>query len=162
MPNKDDPLIIDDDPLLTRKAAVEYLNNDLNLPMSFPWFEKLALDGQGPPIECYWGKYPMSRRSRIRKWAEARMTRISPVEHHASQPTNSSVDKHLRLAEEAKKAGAEVAWGLGSNRGDLEENAAMTGARGCVVRNRTGPPPEQRQAKRRSVSIANQRPVASD
>jgi hypothetical protein len=158
----DDPLIKEDDPLLTRKGVHEYINIDLELPMSFPWLEKLALDGKGPPIECYWGKYPMSRRSRVREWAEKRMRRVAPDEHHAGEPTTNAMDKHLLSAEELKKAGADAAWDMGSNRGDLEENAAMTGARGCKVRNRTGPRPEQRQAKRRAVSIASQRPVAPD
>ena len=74
MLNKVDHLIKEDDPLLTRKAAVAYLNS-LGLPMSFPWFEKLALDGRGPPTECYWGRHPCADAAAFGEWGIVRAWR---------------------------------------------------------------------------------------
>ena len=71
-----DHLIVEGDPLLTRRGAVEYLRG-LGVPISFAWYERLALSGRGPPVDGYWGRFPMSRRSRVREWAEARMTRVN-------------------------------------------------------------------------------------
>jgi hypothetical protein len=65
-------LLSEDDPLLTSKSAVAYLRS-LGLPISPSWFEKLCQADNGPPIECYWGRRPMRKRSRVRAWAEQRM-----------------------------------------------------------------------------------------
>ena len=61
-----------DDPLLTPKDSVADLNS-FGLKISTSWFEKLCAANEGPPIDCYWGRRPMRKRSTLRKWAEERM-----------------------------------------------------------------------------------------
>ena len=67
----------DVDPLLTRKAVVADLCS-VDIPLSFSRFEKLCMLGEGPPVDCYWGKRPLTRRSNVRKWAEERMASAPP------------------------------------------------------------------------------------
>jgi hypothetical protein len=70
----DTPLIDDKDPLLPPADCVSDLRK-VGLRMSPSWFEKLCKAGQGPSIDCYWGRAPMRKRSTLRKWAEERMQR---------------------------------------------------------------------------------------
>jgi hypothetical protein len=72
MTAKNKKLLSENDPLLTPKGVVEDLNN-LGLRMSMSWFEKLVAADKGPPIDCYWGRTPMRKRSSARAWAEERM-----------------------------------------------------------------------------------------
>jgi hypothetical protein len=72
MLQNDNRLLSEVDPLLTREGVVEDLRS-LGLPISLSWLEKLSMAGRGPDVECYWGRRPMSRRSRARAWAEDRM-----------------------------------------------------------------------------------------
>jgi hypothetical protein len=65
-------LLSEDDPLLTPKGVVADLRS-VGLPISPSWFEKLCQADKGPPIDCYWGRRPMRKRSRVRAWAEERM-----------------------------------------------------------------------------------------
>jgi hypothetical protein len=65
-------LLSEEDPLLTPKGVVEHLRS-LGLPISASWFEKLCQADKGPPIDAYWGRRPMRKRSRVRAWAEERM-----------------------------------------------------------------------------------------
>jgi hypothetical protein len=69
---QDEKLLNEDDPLLTPKGVVEDLGS-VGLITSPSWFEKLVAAGKGPPIDGYWGRTPMRKRSRVRKWAEERM-----------------------------------------------------------------------------------------
>lgn len=70
--------ILDDtDPLLTRAAIAEDLRG-VGVPISDSKLEKLCMGGQGPPVDCYWGKRPLTRRSNARKWAEERMASAPP------------------------------------------------------------------------------------
>jgi hypothetical protein len=72
MQNEEDRLLDENDPLLTREAVVDDLRG-LGLPLSFSRLEKLCMAGEGPPVECWWGKRPLSRRSKSRAWAEERL-----------------------------------------------------------------------------------------
>ena len=74
MLEKDGQMLSEADPLLTREALAEYLRK-LGLPISISWLEKLyGAEGEGgPPIECYWGRRPMTRRSQARAWAQDRL-----------------------------------------------------------------------------------------
>ncbi len=55
----------DADPLLTRKAVVADLCS-VGIPLSFSRLEKLCMVGEGPPVDCDWGKRPLTRRSNAR------------------------------------------------------------------------------------------------
>lgn len=70
----DAPLIDDKDPLLPPADCVSDLKK-VGLRMSPSWFEKLCKANLGPPIDCYWGRAPMRKRSTLRQWAEERMQR---------------------------------------------------------------------------------------
>jgi hypothetical protein len=70
--NVDETLLDENDPLLTRDAIVQDLRR-LGIPLSFSRLEKLCMAGEGPPVECHWGKRPLSRRSKSRAWAEQRL-----------------------------------------------------------------------------------------
>jgi hypothetical protein len=72
MTEKFSTLLNEDDPLLTSKDVVADLRS-VGLPISPSWFEKLCQADRGPPVECYWGRRPMWRRSRVRGWAVERM-----------------------------------------------------------------------------------------
>jgi hypothetical protein len=74
MTEKDEKLLSEDDPLLTPKGVVEDLRS-VGLTISPSWFEKLVAAGKGPPIDGYWGRTPMRKRSKARAWAEERMRR---------------------------------------------------------------------------------------
>ena len=65
-------LLSEDDPLLSPKAMLDDLKC-CGLGMSKSWYEKLHADGKGPPVDCYWGRTPMRKRSTGRKWAQERM-----------------------------------------------------------------------------------------
>jgi hypothetical protein len=65
-------LLSEDDPLLTSKDVIADLKS-VGLPISPSWFEKLREAGKGPPVQCYWGRRPMWKRSRVRAWAIDRM-----------------------------------------------------------------------------------------
>lgn len=69
---EDSQILNDKDPLLTRAAIVEDLRG-LGVPISDSKFEKLCMAGLGPPVDCYWGKRPLTRRSKGRSWAVGRM-----------------------------------------------------------------------------------------
>ena len=70
---EDSSILNDTDPLLTRAAIVEDLRN-LGIPISESKFEKLCMAGLGPPVDRYWGKRPLTHRSKGRTWAVARMS----------------------------------------------------------------------------------------
>jgi hypothetical protein len=70
-------LVSEDDPLLTSKDVIADLRS-VGLPISASWFEKLREADKGPPVECYWGRRPMWKRSRVRAWAEVRMRATMP------------------------------------------------------------------------------------
>ncbi len=72
MLKNDRKLLNEDDPLLTPDASIDDLRS-VGLPISPSWFEKLCQAGKGPPVDCYWGRRPMRKRSNLRKWAEDRM-----------------------------------------------------------------------------------------
>jgi hypothetical protein len=76
----------DADPLLTRKAVVADLCS-VGIPLSFSRLEKLCMVGEGPPVDCYWGKRPLTRRSNARKWAQERM---------ASAAANQAIGRNSR------------------------------------------------------------------
>ena len=70
-------LFSENDPLLTRSSLGGELRA-LGVPISDSTLEKLCMLGQGPPVDCYWGKRPLTRRSNARKWAEKRMASAPP------------------------------------------------------------------------------------
>ena len=84
-------LLNDADPLLTRSEIVGDLR-DLGVPISASKFEKLCMAGLGPPVECYWGKRPLTRRSHGRAWAERRMRKRSVAEQPLSSTAATAVD----------------------------------------------------------------------
>lgn len=83
MADKDDFLLKDDDPLLTRSGVVQDLRS-VGVPISESRMEKLCMAGQGPPVDCYWGKRPLTRRSKGRAWAEERMKNRRAQKEHAA------------------------------------------------------------------------------
>ena len=74
---KNSELLSDTDPLLTPKGAAEDLRK-CGCRISASWFEKLSARGEGPPIDGWWGRTPMRKRSTVRAWAERRMQARQP------------------------------------------------------------------------------------
>lgn len=70
-------LFNDDDPLLTRSSLARELRS-LGVPISDSTLEKLCMLGEGPPVDWYWGKRPLTRRSNARRWAEQRLASTPP------------------------------------------------------------------------------------
>src|SRR5262249_50414499 len=94
MTEKLSTLLSEDDPLLTSKDVIAYLRR-LTLPPSPSWLEKLGQGDRGPPVECYWGRRPMWRRSRIGTWAVERMKAPPrrPPDHSPANWQNSNPAK---------------------------------------------------------------------
>ena len=83
---KDDRLLTLDDPLLTPHGSIQELKS-YGLPISASWFEKLCLASKGPPVDCYWGRRPMRKRSTLRNWAAKRMKRTEEHGLHDAKNT---------------------------------------------------------------------------
>ncbi len=60
-------------PLLTRGEIVDFLRGELGVPLSLSRFEKICMNGGGPPVARYWGKRPLYERAASIAWAEGRM-----------------------------------------------------------------------------------------
>ena len=64
----------DDDPLVTRKAGVQYCREEDGLPITRSFVDKAAMRGEGPPVEGYWGKIHLHRRSKFVAWAKSHIS----------------------------------------------------------------------------------------
>jgi hypothetical protein len=72
---RDEDLLNPDDPFLDSQGVVEFCNG-LGFKMSPSWLEKLDAKGEGPPVDCIWGKRKLRRRSTTRNWVIGRMRRV--------------------------------------------------------------------------------------
>jgi hypothetical protein len=77
LPQQPTPTLDESDPLMTRVQQHKYLNDDLHLPISLPYFNKICLPSrnEGPPVDIWFGSRPLSRRSTVRAWAESRCSK---------------------------------------------------------------------------------------
>ena len=66
----------DSDPLLTRMQGHSFVRDELKLPISAAYWNKICLPsrGDGPPVEIYWGGRPMYRQSKLCTWSISRFS----------------------------------------------------------------------------------------
>ena len=56
-------------PLLTRKEAVQFVNDELGIPLSPSTLDKKCMRGEGPDAAGYWGKRELYTRQNLKDWA---------------------------------------------------------------------------------------------
>ena len=56
-------------PLLTRKDGVQFIRDELGIPLSPSLLDKKCMRGEGPDIAGYWGKREMYTRQKLKEWA---------------------------------------------------------------------------------------------
>jgi hypothetical protein len=68
------------DDLLTREQIPTFLKEELGIPIKFATLNKLCIPsvGQGPPVEIFWSRRPLYRRSAVRDWALGRCRPSQP------------------------------------------------------------------------------------
>lgn len=74
------PEILDDHlPLLTRKDAVRYVNNELGIPLTESTLEKKAMRGEGPRPASFYGRVALYSRATLRDWALTNLCSDKPA-----------------------------------------------------------------------------------
>jgi hypothetical protein len=56
-------------PLLTRRDAVRFVNDELGIPLKHSTWAKKAMRGEAPPPASYYGKVELHTRKAVREWA---------------------------------------------------------------------------------------------
>jgi hypothetical protein len=56
-------------PLLTRKDGVQFIRDELGIPLSSSLLDKKCMSGEGPDVAGYWGKRELYTRQQLREWA---------------------------------------------------------------------------------------------
>ena len=59
----------DDLPLLTRKDAVKFVNDELGIPLKESSFAKKAMRGETPRPASFYGRVELHTKKSIRDWA---------------------------------------------------------------------------------------------
>jgi hypothetical protein len=65
-------------PLLTRRSAVRHINDVIGIPLKLSSFEKLAMLGEAPEPDAYYGKVQLYKPENIERWAEERLLSRKP------------------------------------------------------------------------------------
>lgn len=73
------PELPDDLPLLTRKDAVKFVNDELGIPLKASTLAKKAMRGEGPRPASYYGKVELHTRKSIRDWALTNLCSDKPA-----------------------------------------------------------------------------------
>jgi hypothetical protein len=108
------------DPVLPPGPMLDYLRR-CGFPISKSWYEKLHAENQGPPVDCYWGRTPMRKRSTARKWAQDRVRQSTKKRSVSSEDSPTS----------ARESGA-----IGS-RGSADQEKTIRGRRDRNLGDRT-------------------------
>jgi hypothetical protein len=66
-------------PLLTRRALVEHINGKLGIPLKKSSFDKLAMKGETPRPDGYYGKVELYRPETGEKWALEKLISARPA-----------------------------------------------------------------------------------
>ena len=61
-------------PLLTRRDAVEFVRNELGIPLTESTLDKKRMKGEGPEPDSYWGKRELFTPKNIRTCALGLLT----------------------------------------------------------------------------------------
>ena len=56
-------------PLLTRNDGVQFIRDELGIPLSPSLLNKKCMCGEGPDVAGYWGKRELYTRQNLREWA---------------------------------------------------------------------------------------------
>lgn len=56
-------------PLLTRKDAIKFINDELGIPVAESTLDKKAMKGEGPTPAAYYGKRELYSAKTIKDWA---------------------------------------------------------------------------------------------
>ena len=67
------------EPLVTRKGLVKHINEATGVPLTKSSFDKLAMLGQTPKPDAYYGKVELYKPSRGEAWARERLCSRVPV-----------------------------------------------------------------------------------
>lgn len=62
-------------PLLTTEQAIEFIREELGVPITKSTFEKKGMHGEGPAVARYYGKRKLYTRPVLREWGLSLSTR---------------------------------------------------------------------------------------
>jgi hypothetical protein len=62
-----------DEPWMTRRQGVDWLNGDHGFPLSLSEFNKICMRGEGPPVDAYFGKHELRKPRTFLNWALSRL-----------------------------------------------------------------------------------------
>ena len=68
----------EDFPLLTRRDAVKFVNDELGIPLKESTFAKKAMNGETPKPASFYGKTELHSKKTIRDWALAELCTDKP------------------------------------------------------------------------------------
>jgi hypothetical protein len=71
-------------PLMTRKAAVEHVNEKLGIPLKLSTYNKKAMRGETPPPDGYYGRVELYDPKRIEDWALETLCTAKPAKLNAA------------------------------------------------------------------------------
>jgi hypothetical protein len=65
-------------PLLTARQAIEFIRNELGIPITKSTCDKLSMLGQGPAVSRYYGKRRLFTRPGLREWSQVALSTREP------------------------------------------------------------------------------------
>ena len=65
-------------PFLTRRAVVQRVNDVKGIPLKLSSFAKLAMRGEAPEPDAYYGKVELYKPETVEQWAEERLLSRKP------------------------------------------------------------------------------------
>ena len=65
-------------PLLTRKGAVRHINDVIGVPLKLSSFEKLAMLGEAPEPDAYYGKVQLYKPENVERLVQERLLSRKP------------------------------------------------------------------------------------
>ncbi len=71
-------------PLMTRFQVLEFVRDELGIPLSLTTLEKMCMPsvGKGPPVAGMWSRRPLYDREAVRAWA----LELARAPHRLSRP----------------------------------------------------------------------------